>query len=266
MNFDESFPRRVSMARNAIGLTQSELAKKVGIVPRQIAAYEGGEARPRINALHNLAAALGTTPEWLTSGIGDPPNIAHVRSTITLPLIPVITFVQAANLWREDSIVGYDYIPAPRLASESVFAVKVEGDSMQSSSGISFPDGSTVIFDPDADPNNGDFVLCKLNESDDVTFKQLIIDQGKHYLHPLNPRYMNMPVNKNISIMGVAIELRNELSHDVSFLSKSGMISSLMESISDTPVDMKNEFSSEHIAQRLDRIESMLNKLINKDI
>ncbi len=123
MNFNDSFPRRVAAARNSLGLTQSELAKKVGVVTRQIAAYEGGEARPRINALNNLAAALGTTPEWLASGVGEAPDIARVRSTITLPLIPVITFVQAANLSSGGDVVGYDYIPAPRLAPDSSFAV-----------------------------------------------------------------------------------------------------------------------------------------------
>lgn len=262
MNFDESFPRRVSMARNAIGLTQSELAKKVGVVPRQIAAYEGGEAKPRINALNNLAAALGTTPDWLASGKGDAPDIGHIRSTITLPLIPVITFAQAADMCEGEHVVGCDYIPAPRLASESAFAVRINGDSMQSGSGISFPEGSMVIFDPDLPASNGDFVLCRLNSDDEVTFKQLIIDQDEFYLHPLNPRYMNILAGKNSSIIGVAIESRNELSPDVIFLSKSGMISSLMESISDDIGDIDSKSDNENLYSRLDKIESMLEQLL----
>ncbi|MEI4896930.1 helix-turn-helix transcriptional regulator, partial [Klebsiella pneumoniae] len=77
--FDDSFPNRVSIARTALGLTQDELAQKVGVVRRQIAAYEGGEAKPRINALQNLAAALGTTTSWLTSGVGDGPDVSNVK-------------------------------------------------------------------------------------------------------------------------------------------------------------------------------------------
>ncbi|EMH9510298.1 helix-turn-helix domain-containing protein [Providencia rettgeri] len=264
MNFNDSFPRRVAAARNSLGLTQSELAKKVGVVTRQIAAYEGGEARPRINALNNLAAALGTTPEWLASGVGEAPDIARVRSTITLPLIPVITFVQAANLSSGDDVVGYDYIPAPRLAPDSAFAVKLDGDSMQSNSTISFPAGCTVIFDPESDVCNGDFVLCKIESSDDVTFKQLIIDQGEYYLHPLNPSYMNILAGKNISIIGVAIESRHELSPDVIMLSRSGMISDFMENISDKTKKQETESTNDSISERLDKIESMLEQLLSK--
>lgn len=40
MKFDEDFPKRVASARAQLGITQTQLAEMVGVVQRQIAAYE----------------------------------------------------------------------------------------------------------------------------------------------------------------------------------------------------------------------------------
>lgn len=126
-----------------------------------------------INVLHNLAATLGTTPEWLATGAGDAPDIEHIQPTITLPLIPVITHAQAFSMPSKENIVGFDYIPAPERTSPQSFALKIEGHSMQSDGLISFPEGSIVIFDPTMEPHHNDFVLCKLSNYDAVTFSRL---------------------------------------------------------------------------------------------
>ena len=73
MNFDDQFPSRVSLARQSRGMTQAQLSKLAGVVQRQIAAYEGGEAKPRLRVLQALANALGTTAEWLALGEGQGP-------------------------------------------------------------------------------------------------------------------------------------------------------------------------------------------------
>jgi transcriptional regulator with XRE-family HTH domain len=54
VNFDSLFHERVSTLRKSLGLTQTELAKQVGIVQRQIAAYEGGDSKPRDPVLLRL--------------------------------------------------------------------------------------------------------------------------------------------------------------------------------------------------------------------
>ena len=207
MHFDESFPKRVAIARAAIRLTQDELAKKVGIVRRQIAAYEGGEARPRDKALQNLAAALGTTTEWLASGKGSGPNINNVKRTITLHEIPVLDHMQV-DLEREKGFSTetnvIDFIPSPPNAGENAFAVKIEGNSMTSTNGISFPVESIVTFDPDIEPKNGDFVLCALYGAKLLTFKKLIHDQGALFLGSLNPAFPAFPM-EDCEIVGVAI-------------------------------------------------------------
>ncbi|EPL3992786.1 MULTISPECIES: LexA family protein [Providencia] len=263
MNFDKSFPRRVSMARNAIGLTQSELAKKVGVVPRQIAAYEGGEAKPRINALNNLAMALGTQPEWLTQGEGSPPELRGVRQTVTLPLIPVVTSVQAANFSFDEPMVGVEYIPSPLdldiAASEKLFALKIEGESMCTNDGISFPQGATVIFNPSIEPINGDFVLCRLNETHEVTFKELFIEQSNKYLKPLNKNYPDILIGSNATIIGVAVYSIIDL--QIAGRRKALKIFGKYCNEDNQLHDIDKEKS---LSEKLDKIESMLKQLLSK--
>lgn len=213
MNFDESFPKRVAIARNALGLTQSGLAKMVGVVSRQIAAYEGGEAKPRANALQNLAAALGTTVHWLSHGEGEGPDISNIRRTVTLREIPVLTHEQARFETYEQMIVEasvVDYIPSPSWAGERSFALKISGDSMVSNKGVSFPEGTIVTFDADLPAQSGDFVICVVDDYLTAFFKQLIVDQGKEYLRSLNPAYP-MVEPDFLYIVGVAIHAQTDL-------------------------------------------------------
>ncbi|CNL29150.1 TPA: LexA family protein [Yersinia enterocolitica] len=213
MNFDNSFPRRVALARNSLGLTQAELAKKVGVVHRQIAAYEGGEARPRDKVLNNLAAVLGTSSDWLKCGVGDGPNISNMRKTVTVREIPLLSWVQAISIAADDSTLDgsiSDFIPAPIGAGEKAFAITILGNSMDSPSGLSFPEGTIVCFDPDVEVKNGDFVLCSQLDGE-ATFKQLIFDQGKRYLRPLNREYMNCEIDESCKIIAVAIHSQMDL-------------------------------------------------------
>lgn len=210
MNFDDSFSKRVAVARNALGLTQAELAKKVGVVSRQIAAYEGGEAKPRTNALHNLAAALGTSVDWLTTGKGHGPDTRNIKRTITVREIPLLTAAQAfgGEYELEDFIYGSsasDFIPGPPNASEYTFALKVKGDSMQTAGSPSFPDGSIIFVDPQITPESGDFGIFNIGSAHENTFRQFIIDQSIGYLRPLNPNYPMISVSVEPEAIGKVI-------------------------------------------------------------
>ena len=45
--------------RKEKGLTQAELAARIGIAQRTVAAYEGGERRPSVDVAKRLARELG---------------------------------------------------------------------------------------------------------------------------------------------------------------------------------------------------------------
>ena len=56
---------RISELLNQYGLSQRELADKVGVTEVSMSRYIRGERTPRGPILANIAAALHTTPEYL---------------------------------------------------------------------------------------------------------------------------------------------------------------------------------------------------------
>lgn len=212
MNFDKAFPKRVALARSAIGITQAELAKAVGVVQRQIAAYEGGEAKPRINALNNLAAALGTSAEWLANGSGDSPSYQRIRPTVTVPEIPLLSWVEASFFEEYEASSYTSFHRAPDGASDSAFALKIVGDSMLSSNGISFPPGSIVTFEPDIETQSGDFALVRVADSFESSLKQIFFSGDRVNLHSLNPLYPDWHAQKDdLKIIATAIYAEQKL-------------------------------------------------------
>lgn len=65
------FAERLKKARNDRGLSQTELAKLVGIHYTQIGRYEKKGAQPSAEVLSKLSNALGVSSDYLTNGTSD---------------------------------------------------------------------------------------------------------------------------------------------------------------------------------------------------
>jgi SOS-response transcriptional repressor LexA len=94
------------------------------------------------------------------------------------------------------------WITVTASVGQRAYAMNVIGDSMEPK----FPEGVTIIVDPDVQPVQGSFVVALLGDTDQVTFKQLVID-GRHYLKPLNPRYPVMEMDDHVALCGVVKQM-----------------------------------------------------------
>lgn len=63
-----AFKDRLKQARNKKGLSQSQLAKTIGVHVTNISRYERGENMPTSEVLSKLANAVDTTVDFLMSG------------------------------------------------------------------------------------------------------------------------------------------------------------------------------------------------------
>ena len=79
---------------------------------------------------------------------------------------------------------------------------------MTSVSGISIPEGYLILVEPNQSAKNGDLVVVDTEDSNEVTFKKLVIDAGHIYLKPLNSNYRPIEVSKKINIIGVVKQAR----------------------------------------------------------
>jgi transcriptional regulator with XRE-family HTH domain len=66
-----TFGDRMTGAREAAGLSQAELAKRLGVKVKTIRAWENDRSEPRANRLQMLAGILGVSIMWLLNGEGE---------------------------------------------------------------------------------------------------------------------------------------------------------------------------------------------------
>ena len=130
---------------------------------------------------------------------------------------PVLSWVQAGG-WTYSPTDNFDvdkYVDLPEKAHNRCFGLQVEGDSMQSSIGPSFPDGCCIIVDPEKVAENKSFVVARLANSQEFTFKQLIRDGSGCYLKPLNKEYPIIKVEQEIEIVGIVIAWSDGYTYEI---------------------------------------------------
>ena len=66
-----TFGDRIAAARDALGLSQQELANRIGVRLATLQNWEGDRAEPRANKLQMLAGVLNVSIVWLLTGEGE---------------------------------------------------------------------------------------------------------------------------------------------------------------------------------------------------
>ncbi len=69
-----TFGDRVAYAREVRGMTQSQLARKLGLRTNTIVNWEQDRSEPRANKLQMLAGVLSVSMIWLMTGVGEGPS------------------------------------------------------------------------------------------------------------------------------------------------------------------------------------------------
>lgn len=77
----DPFSQRAVIARYLSGMTQSDVAAKMGVSLVNVANWEGGRSRPRTGRLAVFAAALGCPVGWL---LGETDTLVLGRYTLTI--------------------------------------------------------------------------------------------------------------------------------------------------------------------------------------
>ena len=77
-----TFGDRIAAARVAQGLSQEEVAARLGVRLRTLRNWEDDQSEPRANRMQMLAGVLGVSLRWLMTGLGEgaPSGEADTRS------------------------------------------------------------------------------------------------------------------------------------------------------------------------------------------
>ena len=73
-----TFGDRVAAARDAAGMTQQQLAKRLGVKAATLKAWEDDISEPRANRLSMLAGLLNVSITWLINGEGEGVNSPEI--------------------------------------------------------------------------------------------------------------------------------------------------------------------------------------------
>ena len=65
---------RISQAREAQGMSTSQLARRLGVKTATLTGWENGSTEPRASRLQMLAGMLNVAPTWLLVGQGEAPQ------------------------------------------------------------------------------------------------------------------------------------------------------------------------------------------------
>lgn len=168
---------RIRQRREELGLTQKDVANRMGYTQGMIARWERGEVENMKRAtMGTLANVLQTTPSYLMGW----DNSAEILDTTTFRKIPILGRISAGNpLTAAEEIIGYDQVSDATLG----YILVVNGDSMI---GAGIHHGYQVYVSQDADVENGDIVVALIN-GDDATIKRFYQYGDVIILRPDNP-------------------------------------------------------------------------------
>lgn len=202
-----SLSERIKTRRKELELSQFEVARRAGITQGAVAHLEKAISESSRH-LPKIAVALSTSVEWLTTGKNAPSG-----NIIAIPAgqqVPLISSVRAGN-WGEindhEPDTDITFTARETTPSKYAFALRVDGDSMTCDSGLSFPEGTVLIVEPERNPKAGDFVVAKDVVTQKATFKRLTTDGARWYLRALNRDYPPIEIDApEQRVIGVVIE------------------------------------------------------------
>lgn len=144
------FGQRVKKLRIEAGLTQEDIAKKLGLSKTAVGAWENGRAKPRLDKMNKLSDLFGVPVSEL---LGERQVVGASK------LVPLMGYTHMGEAVDEDTCDRMVEVPTSVAeAHPSGYCVHADGDCMDNR----YPDDSVLMVDPDMEPRNGCAVLAEV--------------------------------------------------------------------------------------------------------
>ncbi|MDY4014906.1 helix-turn-helix domain-containing protein [Parafannyhessea umbonata] len=159
------FADNVRANRERLGLSQEELARRVGLTNSAVSQWEGGRAKPRIGVMKALSEIFGMTVSELLGE--DAPGAGIHEPVGRSGMVPMrrLGRTHAGNAVEEIPDDGVVEVPAGVAGRHPhAFMLDVDGDCMDRV----YPPGCVVMVDPDMEPWNGCAVVAETQPGESV--------------------------------------------------------------------------------------------------
>ena len=144
------FSERVKKLREDAGLTQEELAAKLGVSRPAVGMWENKRSRPRLDKMNQLSELFGVPVSEL---LGERQVVGASK------LVPLMGYTHMGEAVDEDTCDRMVEVPTSVAeAHPSGYCVHADGGCMDNR----YPDDSVLMVDPDMEPRNGCAVLAEV--------------------------------------------------------------------------------------------------------
>lgn len=193
------FGLRVRAARNAAGLSQADLAEKLGTTKATISKIETSNMGATIEWAERIGKALATD-------VGALAGFGVAASPPTVAMVPVIGMIAAGN-WRE-AIQSPDEEIAVAGAKPHMFALRIFGDSIDRIA----PDGSYVTIDPTLPALEDGGLYAVQNGEGEATIKRFRRNPDRLEPESFNESHKTIELGRDpITVIGRATSVTRHL-------------------------------------------------------
>ena len=200
---------RIKEARKMRGMTQTELAEKIGMKFSAIHKYENGlVVNLKRETIAALANALEVSPAWLMCMDDTPILPSNIIPMPTMRKIPLVGSIACGTpILAEENCEGEVDVPEHVRAD---FALRCKGDSMINARIF---DGDIVYIRQQESVEHGEIAAILID--DEATLKRVYIYDDCISLEAENPQYKPMVYRgeemNNIRILGKAVAFTSSI-------------------------------------------------------
>ncbi|MFF7860685.1 MULTISPECIES: S24 family peptidase [unclassified Pseudomonas] len=201
-----------------LGLTQEQLAERVGVSQGSVGHWVNKRRQPKIESMNRTFVEIGM-PHYNVSlqlriqgqvgeergayGVDDAEDDLDLMQYIVCFRYPVKDWSELGATDAEEPSV---FEQTDYLAQGKAFWLTVENDAMSTVSGRSVPQGMRMLVDPGVEVEAGRLVIAR-QPGKPAIFRELAEDGGQRYLKALNNNYPTLLCEEGCEFLGVVVRV-----------------------------------------------------------
>ncbi|WP_434573230.1 helix-turn-helix domain-containing protein [Pseudomonas sp. Z1-14] len=194
-------------------ITQVVLAERLGMSQGGVGHWLTKRRQPSLGDMNRVLQELGLEFLEVAMVIREPDTSTDEGMALAQKYNPYFRYPVSdwrdIGLVREENVADYGqprYELTDYHARGDAFWLVVMGDAMTAPSGLSIPEGMSILVDPAIEAVPGKLVIARLPGSSEATFRKLMEESGQRYLVPLNPTYPKTLFTDQCRIIGVVVQ------------------------------------------------------------
>lgn len=214
MDTVQTLGSRIRQKRKELNLSQAQLAQKMSNTTHSsVSQWEKNQSKPNVDNLYELSVIFNCDIPWLLKGLSNYTNVAPAHPNHSGNFVPILSAKEIIQCHIASSVPtsGKDEVIMIEFSPFNCFGYKITDESMEPEFFID----DLIVIDMSLRPAPGEFVLARIDNSDNLVFRKFhiesiqVADFPVFRLVPLAEEYPSLSSKDHqIDIIGVMVEHR----------------------------------------------------------